>query len=405
MGGKHKELVHISQDELTNLEKDTPKCKYCNKSIWYDSTKVSFRNDGRLGFETGGTTYRTTKTLNGRVYPILVCQHCLEKKYPDFKEKNKSKIFNTFNKYVVYAFEIPQDIIDEKNKLSVPTLENCIRKYGEEKGREVFEEYKRKQAYTNSFEYKKEKYGWTKEQYDEYNKSRSVTLENLIKRHGEEEGTEIWKHYCERQSETSSTEYIRDKFGEYECETINLLKSGKLEGFIRKYGETEGKKRFNNFIDAVNNSFEDTNKYHQSKRGVCFFNKIVKRLSELGYNFTYYYGDNEMRKYSHIDSVLYSLDFFILELNICIEFNGDYWHANPEIYDKKWIHPIKKVSAEEIWKYDANRNKTLKEEFSIDVINVWEKSIYIDKKEDIIIDEIVKKIEYVSKNKENRKNQ
>lgn len=177
-----------------------------------------------------------------------------------------------------------------------------------------------------------------------------------------------------------------------------------MEGFIRKYGEIEGKKRFNNFIDAVNNSFEDTNKYHQSKRGVCFFNKIIKKLSELGYNFTYYYGDNEMRKYSHIDGVLYSLDFFILELNICVEFNGDYWHANPEIYEKNWIHPIKKVSAEDIWKYDANRNKSLKEEFLIDVINVWEKSIYIDKKEDIIIDEIIKKIEYkyVSKYKKDK---
>lgn len=404
MRGKHKELVHISQDELTELEKDTPKCKYCNKSIWYDTTKVSFNLNGSLSSEFGGTTYRTKKTINGVNYPICVCQNCLEERFPDFKERNKSKIFNTFNKYVVYAFEIPQDIIDEKNKLSVPTLENCIRKHGEEKGREVFEEYKRKQAYKNSFEYKKEKYGWTKEQYDEYNKSRAVTLENLIKKHGENDGRLIWDNYCKRQSETSSTDYIKDKFGEYECETINLLKSGKLEGFIRKYGEIEGKKRFNNFIDAVNNSFEDTNKYHQSKRGVCFFNKIIKKLSELGYNFTYYYGDNEMRKYSHIDGVLYSLDFFILELNICVEFNGDYWHANPEIYEKNWIHPIKKVSAEDIWKYDSNRNKSLKEEFLIDVINVWEKSIYIDKKEDIIIDEIIKKIEYkyVSKYKKDK---
>ena len=38
-------------------------------------------------------------------------------------------------------------------------------------------------------------------------------------------------------------------------------------------------------------------------------------------------------------------------------------------------------------------------------IHMVKRDIYIDKKEDIIIDEIVKKIEYVSKNKENRKNQ
>lgn len=406
MAGRHKKLIHISQDELTNLEGDgTTKCKYCGKSIWYDSTKVSFREDGRLAYECGGTTYRTSKCLNGIKYPILVCQHCLEKKYPDFKEKNKSKIFNTFNKYVMYAFEIPQELINEKNKLSVPTLENCIRKHGEEKGREVFEEYKRKQAYTNSFEYKQEKYGWTKEEYDDYNRSRAVTLENLIKKHGEEEGRVIWDNYCKRQSETSSNEYIKDKFGEYESETIWLLKCGKIEGFIRRYGEEEGVKRFNDFIRSVSDSFENTNKYHQSKRGLCFFNKIVERLNELGYNYTYYYGDNELRKYSHIDNVLYSLDFFIPELNIDIEFNGDYWHCNPDIYDRKWFHPIKKQYAEDIWKYDENRSKSLKEEYDIDVISVWEKSVYLDKFEDKIISEILEKIEYVSKNKEDRKNQ
>lgn len=403
MAGKHKELIHISQDELTLLEgEEIRKCKICGKSIWYDNTKISYRLDGRLSSEYGGTTYRTTKILNDIVYPICMCQKCLEKKYPDFNDKNKSKIFNTFNKYVEYVFEIPKDVIDNKNKLSVPTLENCIRKHGEVKGVEVFEEYKRKQAYTNTFEYKQKKYGWTKEQYDSYNKSRSVTLENLIKRHGKKLGKEMWDNYCKRQSETSTTEYIMDKFGEYECETINLLKSGKLDGFIRKYGEKDGLERYNNFIDSISNTFEDTNKYHQSKRGLQFFNKIVDKLTSLGYKFTYYYGNNEIRKYSHIDMVLYSLDFFISELNIDIEFNGDYWHANPELYDKKWIHPIKKQTAEDIWKYDENRNNSLNEEYSIEVINVWEKSIYIDGNEDIIIDGILKRIEYVSRNKENK---
>ena len=404
MGIKHKEFIHISQDELTDLEKDTPKCKYCGKSIWYETTKVSFRNDGKLGSEIRGTTYRTTKTLNGRVYPILVCQHCLEKKYPDFKEKNKSRIFNTFNKYVAYAFEIPQDIIDEKNKLSVPTLENCIRKHGEEKGKEVFEEYRRKQAYTNSFEYKHKKYGWTKEQYDEYNKSRSVTLEHLIERHGKDVGIKMWKDYCDRQSYTSSNEYILDKFGKDGLDTINLLKSKKLEGFVRKYGEELGRYKFDEFIKIVSDSFEDTNKYHQSKRGLSFFNKLIEIIKDNGYDFKYYYGDNEIRKYSHIDSVLYSLDFFIPEICLDIEFNGDYWHANPDIYDENWIHPIKKCSSLDIWKYDRNREETLKKEFGIVIFNVWEKDIYIDKKDDEIINLILEKIKelYDSKYKEDK---
>ena len=399
MGGKHKELVHISQDELTNLEKDTPKCKYCNKSIWYDSTKVSFRNDGQLGFEIGGTTYRTTKTLNGRVYPILVCQHCLEKKYPDFKEKNKSKIFNTFNKYVVYAFEIPQDIIDEKNKLSVPTLENCIRKHGEVKGREVFEEYKRKQAYTNSFEYKKEKYGWSKEQYDEYNKSRAVTYENLIKKHGLDEGERIWKQYCERQSYTSTTQYLKETFSDDKVNEIQLLKSRQLEGFISKYGEKQGKELYNKYLENTN----DRKTY--SKFSKDFFDELSEELKKSKIDVRMCYGDNEHWRYSNSKKI-YFFDFYIPEIRYVIEFNGDYWHCNPQKYDESYEHTLRHMSAKEIWKIDEERYNVIKNELGYNLTIIWEHDVRYNRKQ-IILNLIkdIKKYYYVSKNKENRENQ
>lgn len=60
---------------------------------------------------------------------------------------------------------------DFQSKRAV-TLENLIKKYGEIEGEIRWQEYKDKQAYTNSFEYKKEKYGWTREKWEEYNKSR-----------------------------------------------------------------------------------------------------------------------------------------------------------------------------------------------------------------------------------------
>ena len=105
MAGTHKELIQVTQDELTKLEGErTRKCKYCGKSIWYETTKISFREDGNLSSEFRGTTWRTSKTIDDVTYFICVCQHCLEKMYPDFVDRNKKKIFNTFNKYVQYAF-------------------------------------------------------------------------------------------------------------------------------------------------------------------------------------------------------------------------------------------------------------------------------------------------------------
>jgi hypothetical protein len=52
------------------------------------------------------------------------------------------------------------------------TLENMIRKYGDIEGEIRWQTYKDKQSYTNSFEYKQETYGWSFDEWDEYNKGR-----------------------------------------------------------------------------------------------------------------------------------------------------------------------------------------------------------------------------------------
>lgn len=384
MAGTHKELIYVSQDELTKLEgDDTPKCKYCGKSIWYETTMVSFRKDGKLASEFKGTTWRTTKTMEGITYWICVCQHCLEKMYPDFADRNKSKIFNTFNKYVQYAFEIPQDAIDKKNKLSVPTLENCIRKHGEEKGREVFEEYKRKQAYSNSFEYKQKNHGWTKEQFDEFNKSRAVTLENLINKHGKEEGERIWKEYCVRQAYTSTTEYLVETYGEEKAKYINLLKARELIGFIEAYGEERGRMIYEEYIANTN----DRNTYSNVSK--IFFDELSVELKKNNINVKLYYADDEYFIYSKSNK-LYFLDFYIPEIGYVIEINGDYWHCNPQKYNEDYEHKLRKMTAKEIWEYDNNKNNVIINEFGYTLDVIWESDIRKDK--NVVIFDLVKKI-------------
>lgn len=64
------------------------------------------------------------------------------------------------------------------------SLEKFIIRHGDVKGLLLWNEYRKIQAYTNSYEYKKEKYGMTIEEFTRYNKSRAVTLDNMINRHG-----------------------------------------------------------------------------------------------------------------------------------------------------------------------------------------------------------------------------
>lgn len=57
--------------------------------------------------------------------------------------------------------------------------------------------------------------------------------------------------------------------------------------------------------------------------------------------------------------------------NKIIEFNGDFWHANPEKYNKDFINPFSKKTAFEVWKRDEHRIAIAKLN-GYDVKIIWE---------------------------------
>lgn len=87
----------------------------------------------------------------------------------------------------------------------------------------------------------------------------------------------------------------------------------------------------------------------------------------------------------------YSIDFLIYDTAI-IEFYGDFWHGNPEIYKNTDIIGLgsDKILTESRWIKDDIRIESLKEFLQLPAIIVWEKS-YKENKEKIILD-IVKNI-------------
>lgn len=75
----------------------------------------------------------------------------------------------------------------------------------------------------------------------------------------------------------------------------------------------------------------------------------------------------------------YELDIFLPELSLAIEYNGDYWHANPTFYKESDF--IKGKLVKEIWKKDKSK-KELCEKKGIRLITIWELD-WIHKKESI----------------------
>jgi len=72
----------------------------------------------------------------------------------------------------------------------------------------------------------------------------------------------------------------------------------------------------------------------------------------------------------------YFYDLFIPELNLLIEFNGDYWHANPAMYNAEDVlnYPSGQTTAAERWKKDEHK-KAVALERKYAIIVVWEKEI------------------------------
>jgi very-short-patch-repair endonuclease len=262
--------------------------------------------------------------------------------------------------------------IRDDGKSSV-TKKKHILLYGEQIGLKKWELYCERQRYTNSKEYKK----MSKDEFDLYNKSRAVTKENLSKKYGEQIGLKKWESYCERQRYTNTLEYYVEKYGKEgssKWKKYNKSKAHTVDNYIKKYGENDGIKKYKQF-------YENSHKYFYSKISEEMFVEIEKSLN---IECKIYYAKNEFGKYN-TDSKKYNFyDFVIEDLKICIEFNGDVFHGNPKLYkETDYPNPFnKKLSAKELWEADKIKNNFLKK-LGYNVIVIWEKD-YLENKEKLI---------------------
>lgn len=269
------------------------------------------------------------------------------------------------------------------------TEENMIKKYGEEEGRKRWNKYKDIQAYTNTFKYKKEKYGWDKKRFDEYNANRAQTLENYIKRHGKIEGTKKWNEYVETQRDVGcSKKYFIEKYGKVDGLNIyielNKRKAQTVENFILRYGdETIGLKKYIKYINGKTNT-----SYSGSRISNEMFVSIANKLVDLNYSEIYTMNfSKEWFIYEKGMNNIIFVDFFLKEEGKIIEFFGDYWHGNPIKYLPNTIilYPNNnKVIVNDIWKRDKERIDLLNSmPYVKDVKIVWEFD-YINNKEKTI---------------------
>lgn len=326
------------------------------------------------------------RTLSGKTYFRHLCWNCFFDRL--FKEKNdqawwmkqikrgrwygkvagKNRIVPAASTSPSFYFKWLFDITDEElaaetKKFDTASLESFIRRFGEEEGKKKFDVYSKRQAYTCSKEYMKETRGWTDEQWKEFNQSRASTKENFIRRYGKNLGTAKWDKYCAYESYAGSS----------------------MQWYIDKYGENEGKRKY--FISLEGR----TNLHACSRMSQELFKLVDEKLGEVSKNSYWNDKNYEFEIFAAKDGInkrVFRIDY-ILNKRI-IEFNGNYWHANPKKYkpdDKLAFFGCETKQAKDIWEADAKRNKAI-EDLGYKIKVVWEEDYMKDR--DKLVDECVK---------------
>ena len=129
------------------------------------------------------------------------------------------------------------------------------------------------------------------------------------------------------------------------------------EWFIKKYGKKDGIIKYNE--RSVNISkithfrkYNKENKQNWSKVSQELFDEIYKIIH---YKFDKIYYATLNHEYSC--GTKHNYDFVLLDNKKVIEFNGDKFHANPNIYKYNDI-PLKFINktSKEIWEHDKRKN-------------------------------------------------
>jgi G:T-mismatch repair DNA endonuclease (very short patch repair protein) len=292
---------------------------------------------------------------------VVICRMC-DKKFKAISRTHLKSHDMTMEEYKLRFPNSPMQSLKTRKKLATNSLNYWVKKHGPELGEKKYKKYRGFLAEKNTFKYKKEKYGWSKEKFDAFNKSRAVTLENLCKRHGEEYGRKLYEDYIEKQRYVGVKEdYFIEKLGELEgkkrYKELGREKAHTLETYIKRYGSRNmAKEKLREFFSKTEGS-----EFSSALEREFIYN-LLNQLDLKNYEAGRIYSILNEQQYGIWSDTLekyVKYDLVFLDKKICIEFNGDYWHCNPVMYTEDYIHPVLKKKANELWETDQKKLQSI----------------------------------------------
>ncbi len=188
-------------------------CRFCGKPVVNTISKLECHKDNSISFWIPSVQYRI---IDGKKYELSCCEECLLEHFKNCPPKSPKYHQMKGNKYGAYSFGYSEDEYKKLTSITTGVTEkSMIRKWGGEEGLRRWKEYKDKHSYIASKQFYVDKFG-KKEGLERHHQDRAITLKTCIKRHGEDKGKEIWDSYCEKQRYTCSLEYFIKQYGKEE---------------------------------------------------------------------------------------------------------------------------------------------------------------------------------------------
>ncbi len=148
-----------------------------------------------------------------------------------------------------------------------------------------------------------------------------------------------------------------------------------LEKCITKYGDVDGQKIYTNRQIKWSNSLNKSDKLRigYSKISQDLFYILLDSYSVKDREYIYFATKNKEFRLNKINGGVWLYDFADIQTKKIIEYNGDYYHANPNIYKCNDIpHPFRQtVTAKQIWDRDNDKRNTAIEH-GFQVLIVWD---------------------------------
>ena len=154
----------------------------------------------------------------------------------------------------------------------------------------------------------------------------------------------------------------------------------RLDKFIKRYGEAEGLNRWLQRQSKWKSSLQQSFIKQRGIKYIIQSNFAIEIILNICHKLKIEVPESELPLHTEDNKITFLYDFNYNDK--IIEFNGDFWHANPNKYSAEWINPSSKQSAKEIWERETLKRKTAENQ-GYKILYIWESEYKEDPKSTI----------------------